>query len=426
MTRPRAFAKRFAMSFKKALAVGAGSAVLLVASGAHAASPLGAYTIDPSTVTVAGISSGGFMAVQLQVAYSARFHGAAVFAGGPYDCAAGSLSNAGGRCTTGSGIPLTDLYAFTDDHASKGDIDPTTGLAGKPIYMFSGTLDGTVQQPVMNALEQFYEHYTPPSNITYDKTTAAGHAWITPSGPGACGVTQSPFMNDCGKDAEQTFLGLFYGSLAAKNAGTLGGALVTFDQDAFCPGNDCSAIDMDSTARAFVPASCAAGAPCKLVVALHGCSQNQGFLGDTFVIKSGINPWADTNRIVVVYPQTIATGSNPLGCWDFWGYTGASYALKSAPQMRAIVGMVDRLLGVAPTSDGGAADGGVGDAAGSSDAAGAIGEGGAGGDGGAPSSGGGDGSDCGCRAVGSRSTDRGVVLAWLALGLLVYRRRRAI
>lgn len=48
---------------------------------------LSAYNVDPNTVTVAGVSSGGFMAVQLQVAFSKSIFGTAVFAGGPYYCA---------------------------------------------------------------------------------------------------------------------------------------------------------------------------------------------------------------------------------------------------------------------------------------------------------------------------------------------------
>ena len=57
-------------------------ALTFAASGlAQAASSLGAYNVNPNTVTVAGISSGGYMAVQLQVAYSSHFYGTAVIAG---------------------------------------------------------------------------------------------------------------------------------------------------------------------------------------------------------------------------------------------------------------------------------------------------------------------------------------------------------
>ncbi|MDP9105096.1 MAG: hypothetical protein M3N49_04095, partial [Candidatus Eremiobacteraeota bacterium] len=41
---------------------------------------LGAYNVDKTKTAVAGISSGGFMAVQLHVAFSGTFHFAAVYA----------------------------------------------------------------------------------------------------------------------------------------------------------------------------------------------------------------------------------------------------------------------------------------------------------------------------------------------------------
>lgn len=50
--------------------------------------PLGSYNVDPASVSVSGLSAGGFMASQLGVAYSSLFQtGFGVFAAGPYDCA---------------------------------------------------------------------------------------------------------------------------------------------------------------------------------------------------------------------------------------------------------------------------------------------------------------------------------------------------
>lgn len=62
----------------------------LVAFGAAqvAATALPAFNVNPDSVSVSGLSSGGFMAAQLGVAYSDIFNaGFGVFAGGPYDCA---------------------------------------------------------------------------------------------------------------------------------------------------------------------------------------------------------------------------------------------------------------------------------------------------------------------------------------------------
>lgn len=63
----------------------------LVVSGTLAAG-LGAYNVDPNSVSVSGLSAGGFMAAQLGVAYSDTFKtGFGIFAGGPYDCARNQL-----------------------------------------------------------------------------------------------------------------------------------------------------------------------------------------------------------------------------------------------------------------------------------------------------------------------------------------------
>ena len=79
-----------------------------------------------------------------------------------------------------------------------------------------------------------------------------------------------------------------------------------------------------------------AHAACRLHVALHGCLQSAELLGAEFYTKIGVNEWADTNRIVVLYPQAHATtvaelsaqdfkslfNTNPQGCWNWWGYAG--------------------------------------------------------------------------------------------------------
>lgn len=63
-------------------------AIVGLMARAAVAEPLGSYNVDPSLVSVSGLSSGGFMAGQLGVAYSGTFQtGFGVFAAGPYDCA---------------------------------------------------------------------------------------------------------------------------------------------------------------------------------------------------------------------------------------------------------------------------------------------------------------------------------------------------
>ncbi len=94
------------------------------------AAPLPSLNIDKNQHTVSGISSGGYMAVQLHVAYSATFKtGAGVIAGGPFNCAENSFINGIVRCLGRTTIPVSDLVKTTNEWAKTGLIDPTTNLA---------------------------------------------------------------------------------------------------------------------------------------------------------------------------------------------------------------------------------------------------------------------------------------------------------
>jgi len=65
--------------------------------------------------------------------------------------------------------------------------------------------------------------------------------------------------------------------------------------------------------------------------------------GMTYVRNAGYNRWADTNRIIVLYPQATTSSGNPNGCWDWWGYDDPNYAVKSGRQMAAVKQMIDRI-----------------------------------------------------------------------------------
>jgi poly(3-hydroxybutyrate) depolymerase len=121
------------------------------------------------------------------------------------------------------------------------------------------------------------------------------------------------------------------------------GSLIAFDQTEFF-GPAGATASLHRVGFAYVPQKCTEAA-CRLHVAFHGCKQNIDNVHDDFVRDGGYNRWAASNQIVVLYPQATASAVNPNGCWDFWGYSGASYATRDGPQMRAIKAMVDRLLG---------------------------------------------------------------------------------
>lgn len=319
--------------------------LLLLSSAAVAADALRGYGADTATFTVSGMSSGGYMAVQMQVAHSSRVTGVGALAAGPYYCAQGSIWAAFNNCREpGWWAPMPDLQTLknhAERFAREKQIDPTAQLSQARVWLFSGTQDRTVKPEVVDALRGFYRLYNANPVLVRDKH--AGHAMVTENVGAPCGTSQPPFINDCDYDAAGELLRHLLGSLAPA-AAKVGGQLVKFDQNAFAQGN-AYAISMADTGYVYVPRACDS-ARCTIHVAFHGCRQGADVIGERFVRDAGYNRWADSNRLIVLYPQVIGRYwllYNPRGCWDWWGYTSARYATKEGPQIRAVLAMVERL-----------------------------------------------------------------------------------
>lgn len=329
----------------------AAAAVLLggwLCAGVQAADKLPSFRIDPAETSVSGLSSGAFMAVQLQVAYSASIKGAGVVAGGPYYCAAGNMMYASicmGQMTFLPPNPALMVNAARRFAAAR-QIDPLSHLKSRQIYVFSGTQDSVVRQPAVDATVAFFKQAgVPEANLAYVNQLPAGHAVITPDHGNECPANASPYISRChvdgkGYDQSGALLAHIYGTLQPK-ATSLSGRLVTFDQRAFAA----SSTGMADEAFLYVPKSCDAGETCKVHVAIHGCMQSAQSLGKNFVADTGYNEWAENNRLLVLYPQVDKSQVpfNPQGCWDWFGYTGGNYATKSGPQMKAIRSMITAL-----------------------------------------------------------------------------------
>lgn len=327
------------MTFKLFRTVAAVAA--LACGAASAAVNLPQLNIDKTQTTVSGLSSGGFMAVQLHVAYSATFKkGAGIVAGGPFYCAEGSITNATGRCMASpSGIPTSSLVTTTNNWASQGLIDPVANLQGSKVYLFSGSIDSTVKPGVMDALKTYYNSFVPAANVVYKNDIAAEHAMVTDDYGSGCSVKGAPYINDCNFDLAGAILQHLYGTLNARNNGTLPtGNFVQFNQSQFITNHG-----MATTGWAYIPQACTSGTQCRLHVVLHGCKQNENDVQQQYVKNTGYNRWGDSNNIVMLYPQTGVAATN--SCWDWWGYDSADYAKKSGPQMAAIKAMVDQVSG---------------------------------------------------------------------------------
>ncbi|HME25278.1 MAG TPA: hypothetical protein VKI44_28780 [Acetobacteraceae bacterium] len=258
---------------------------------------------------------------------------------------------------------LADLIKRTDAWSRSGDIDDTANIAKQKIYLFNGYNDSVVARAVSNALHEFYAHYRPAS-LFYQTAIGSGHSQVTVAYGGGCADNGGEFINKCGYDQAGVILQHIYGALSPRNDGSLTGQVITFRQGDFTGPQKPVDDSLDDKGFAYVPASCAAREPCRLHVALHGCLQSYGNIGEDFVKHAGYNEWADTNHIIVLYPQTQAvalTGlgiTNPQACWDWWGYLDANptesptYLLKSGKQISVIKAMIDRITSSAVASGG--------------------------------------------------------------------------
>jgi len=112
------------------------------------------------------------------------------------------------------------------------------------------------------------------------------------------------------------------------------GKIIEFDQE--------GPRSMDPKGFVYVPDTCVNGG-CHLHVAFHGCSQSVSYLNEDYIQNTGYLEWAAANDLIVLFPQTIKTKVNENGCWDFWGYTGNTYATKDGEQPKAIMDMVHKL-----------------------------------------------------------------------------------
>ena len=361
------------------LLANAGAAdVLDFTADSLSAETLGGYNVDISQSSVSGLSAGAYMADQFFVAFSKDMLGVGIFAGGPYGCSDGDLNTALWRCM--NPLPsyriddsvLQQLYAKAVDYANQGEIDGLDHLRTKKVYAFSGTHDTTVKQEVTDWVDDWYKRAgLPVANILYKSDIDAPHALPTLDYGNSCLTPGNPWINDCDYDGAGQALTHILGPMNPPRPTTeLSGRFIKFYQNEFFePGNLTSQelknrYSMNEFGFAYVPKVCSDGQPCRIHVAFHGCKQvynrnpdasdfspddASNPFGLQYVKYAGYNEWADTNNLIILYPQAQKVQAmNPRGCYDWWGYipgTAETYATKQGPQMKAVYAMMERIAG---------------------------------------------------------------------------------
>ncbi|NMG65926.1 poly(3-hydroxybutyrate) depolymerase [Azoarcus indigens] len=369
------------------LAAGLALAALLPPIAAIAATgsppPLPALGLDTGRVSLSGLSSGGFLAVQFQVAHADIVQGVGIIAGGPYYCAQGQLRRALKDCMCAdpeqcrgdalkADIPAA--IAYLRKAAVAGEVADPAQLARQRVVLLSGGADTVVPPAVADRqLAEFYRAAgVPPENLLRPPLPpATAHQLPTLDAGTDCGKQVPPYIGRCGFDSAAAILQGIYGELrppAAEKAANW----IAFDQRPYDPRRQRGVFGisgvhffpsgLDDSGWLYLPDACRAGELCRLHIALHGCRQGQNYelgneeggsngrFGMLYAKSTGLARWAESNHIVLLFPQAKPISplpyfyaANPLGCWDWWGYSGAAYATRNGVQIQALRTMVDRL-----------------------------------------------------------------------------------
>jgi poly(3-hydroxybutyrate) depolymerase len=326
----------------RALAAAALLAVL-VACGGSGDQPPAAPVADvdaalKSRITVSGVSAGGYMAVQTHIAFADRIGGAGVIAAGPYHCAEGDVQVALSRCMTGEGIAVEPLIAFAKSAAAAGTVAPLAALESARVWIFHSPADSVVAPAAGRALADFYRAFVPEGQVALVDDVETAHGWPTLDAGVPCSALGGDYINDCDFDAAGELLRHLYGEFGPRAPEARAENLVEADFSRYFG----SGSDVAETGYLYVPQACRADAQaCGLHIAFHGCVQGAEFIEDRFASQSGFNEWAESNKLIIAYPQVEKSLFNPKGCWDWWGYTDDDYDLRAGKQVAGVAALVD-------------------------------------------------------------------------------------
>lgn len=293
-------------------------------------------------LTLSGLSSGAYMAGQYHHAFAEDIAGVAMLAGGPVYCAQNNLQQALSHCMANpqSNPDLAAIERTLSELRLQGLLAPLEAVAKSRVWIFGGSIDQTVSPLVTAALASQYANWLAPTQLHVVTDQPFAHHFPTDQPDlTACDKSETPYIASCNYDAAGKLLSHLLGKSVSR-AAHVSGQLYKLNQHVLAPASQGQLAEFGYV---YIPAVCEQGALCQLHVSFHGCRQDASQIGEVYATRTGLNAYADSNQLVVLYPQIEKSVMNPLGCWDWWGYSGVNYLSKEGPQLKAVKQLVDAL-----------------------------------------------------------------------------------
>lgn len=248
-------------------------------------------------------------------------------------------------------ISVKELWAAVDFAlAAKSIDDPYKSMIHDRLFVFSGSADSVIVSGVVKKNVEFYNHYVLEENVKTVFDFPAQHAYPTTDYGVDCLTLAEPYIASCGIDLSFQYMTWLYQDLNDP-VDAIADNFHSFDQSSFSllP----SAVSgLAHRGYVYVPTGCKDRATqCRLMIHFHGCHQGPEEVCSEYAENVEINEVAEANNIIVLYPQARSVLLSPKNCFDWWGYTGAGYATKLGPQIRAIHSMSNALQGISTPED---------------------------------------------------------------------------
>ena len=123
-------------------------------------------------------------------------------------------------------------------------------------------------------------------------------------------------MGLCDYDGAGEAFKHFFGTLNPRT-NAITSNLLEFDQTLYIPNLPNTPLaSLGDIGFLYVPTSCQKGQQCRLHFSFHGCLQSETFISNTWPMNGGYNQWAESNNIIVVYPNakpSLKDPFNPMG-----------------------------------------------------------------------------------------------------------------